>query len=399
MIDVQDPRRCCACLACVQVCPVSCIAVKRDEEGFPYPEADAGGCIGCGLCEKVCPYLSSVSSGEWDRSRRPLQLWAVWNKDEELRKESSSGGVFSALAEKVLAKGGRVFGAAFNEDWQVCHRVVDNARDLAALRSSKYVQSDTGHTFSEAKALLEEGRPVLYSGTPCQIAGLRSFLHQDYPHLYLVDFVCHGVPSPGVWDSYREEVRGSFGRVGGAMAEVHSVSFRDKGKGWRNYSLRIGTSAGTLAETRKENAWLQGFLNDLFLRPSCTVCPFKAFASRSDLTLSDFWTLGKYLKGRDDDKGASLLYVNTEKGRRILEESADLLDRTEVEKYKYPLVLFSPASYNPAQKIFYSHWHSGVSVSDSVKAALPRNPYRKKWRRFKQRLRQAFMRREKYRKG
>ena len=131
------------------------------------------------------------------------------------------------------------------------------------------------------------------------------------------------------------------------MAEVHSVSFRDKGKGWRNYSLRIGTSAGTLAETRKENAWLQGFLNDLFLRPSCTVCPFKAFDSRSDLTLSDFWTLGKYLKGRDDDKGASLLYVNTEKGRKILEESADLLDRTEVEKYKYPLVLFSPASYNP----------------------------------------------------
>ena len=199
MINIEDKKQCCGCSACVQRCPKQCIVMKEDEEGFLYPVADKDVCIDCNLCEQVCPVLRQREE------REPLDVYAAFNKNEEVRMQSSSGGVFTALAESIIKEGGVVFGARFNEDWEVVHDYVETVEGLSAFRGSKYVQSRIGCTFSQAEQFLKQGRKVLFSGTPCQIAGLKLFLRKEYENLLSVDFICHGVPSPGVWRQYLNE--------------------------------------------------------------------------------------------------------------------------------------------------------------------------------------------------
>ena len=199
MIEIKEKAFCCGCNACVQRCPKQCISMHEDEEGFLYPRVDKTICIECGLCEKVCPVINQ------NEPRKPLKVYAAYNKDEKIRRESSSGGVFTAIAEQVIDEGGIVFGACFDENWEVKHDYTETKEGLKAFRGSKYVQSRIKDNYQKAEHYLKEGRKVLFSGTPCQIAGLKKYLCKEYENLLTVDFICHGVPSPKVWRMYLNE--------------------------------------------------------------------------------------------------------------------------------------------------------------------------------------------------
>lgn len=200
MISITSKEMCCGCAACEQRCPKSCIVMREDEEGFLYPQTDMSKCIDCGLCEKVCPVLNQ---GE---KRKPLYVYAAKNKNPQIQLYSSSGGVFTHIAEQIIQNNGVVFGARFDENWAVKHDYTETLEGLAAMRGSKYVQSRIGSTYQQAKDFLEAGRLVLFSGTPCQIRGLKLFLAKEYENLLTVDLVCHGVPSPEIWRQYLHEI-------------------------------------------------------------------------------------------------------------------------------------------------------------------------------------------------
>ena len=343
MIRISDSSRCCGCSACVQRCPKQCISLREDAEGFLYPEVDTSHCVNCGLCEQVCPELHA------DAERQPLQTFAAINPDAGVRLASSSGGVFTALAEVVIDAGGVVFGAAFDAHWEVRHRYAETREELAAFRGSKYVQSVIGDTFLQAERFLKSGRQVLFSGTPCQIAGLRRFLRRDYDLLLCVDFICHGVPSPGVFRVYLAEKMAKIARKGeekyrfafstipsipkaDALAarlgcRIEDIRFRDKTNGWKKYRFALSLSKASAAGEKiqfcalngfTENAFMQAFLRDLILRPSCYACPAKCFRSGSDLTLGDYWGVEHEAPHLDDDGGTSLVFVNSERGQHFL---------------------------------------------------------------------------------
>ena len=196
MIAIKEKHNCCGCSACVQVCPKQCIRMYADNEGFLYPQVNSTICIDCGLCEKVCPVINQ------NKPNVPLSVYAAKNINEEVRIKSSSGGIFTLLAEQIISEGGVVFGARFNENWEVVHDYTETIDGLESFRGSKYVQSSISDNFKVAKQFLKEGRKVLFSGTPCQIAGLKKFLQKEYENLLTMEVVCHGVPSPMVWRDY-----------------------------------------------------------------------------------------------------------------------------------------------------------------------------------------------------
>lgn len=309
---------CTGCGACAQVCPEACITMQRDAEGFAYPHIDADRCTECGLCESVCP-----ASGDWralhETARQPT-LYAAWHLDDEVRRKSSSGGVFTALARAMLDEGGVVYGAGFDDMLQLRHVGITGEEGLTALRGSKYLQSDTGATFREAQSHLEAGRPVLYSGTPCQIAGLYAFLGNAPAGLVTVDFICHGVPSALLFERYLDDARG---RAGG---QIRRVDFRDKRRGWRRYHLTLCTTTGLeLSQPATRDPFQVGFLRNLCLRPSCHACPYACVQRVADITLGDFWAIGRCHPELDDDQGVSEVLLNTPQGQQMFEACRDQL--------------------------------------------------------------------------
>lgn len=356
MISIRDKKDCCGCQSCAQRCPKQCISMHYDSEGFLYPKVEEDICVNCGLCEKVCPELKP------NKVRKPIEVLAAKNADENVRRQSSSGGVFTVLAELVIQDGGVVFGARVGVDGTVYHDYVDTKENLALLRGSKYVQSDTRKAFKDVEVFLKQGRKVLYSGTPCQIAGLRCFLRKNYENLLTVDFICHGVPSPGVFKTYlRDEVAICTARQGGGKntvllpciplvtesdglwensVKIQSVSFRDKRNGWKKYGFALSFSEASAEGENSvllsysplnENPFLLGFLRNLYLRPSCYVCQFKQLKSGSDITLGDFWGICSLMPDIDDDGGISAVTVNTEKGYAALHHTDVVLYSTTYE--------------------------------------------------------------------
>lgn len=343
MISITRKQDCCGCNACAQICPKQCITMQEDDEGFLYPRVDTENCIDCHLCEKICPVSNHGTE------RKPLKVYAAINKDEEVRKQSSSGGIFTALAEQVIKQGGVVFGARFDERWQVKHDYTETMEGLAAFRGSKYVQSQIGNSYQEAERFLKAGRKVLFSGTPCQIAGLRNYLRKEYDNLLTVDFICHGVPSPMVWRRYlKEEVARQCDRKNSVSAHpiheedvlVEGISFRDKTMGWKKYSfaLTLSTTNGSgdkiqfcSCSPMTKNEYLRGFMSNVYLRPSCYSCAFKCLKSKSDITLGDFWNIRLYNKHLDDNQGLSLMLLNNSKGLCL----ANAI-RSEVAFYSIP---------------------------------------------------------------
>ncbi|MDD7259841.1 MAG: Coenzyme F420 hydrogenase/dehydrogenase, beta subunit C-terminal domain [Eubacteriales bacterium] len=309
MVNVTRKEDCCGCAACVQVCPKSCIAMVRDAEGFDYPKADSERCISCGLCEKVCP----VSHAQAEPAGEP-KAFAAYGPDKD-RAESSSGGIFAQLARQTLAQGGLVFGAAMAEDGKTAvHMAIDGEGDLPRLQGSKYLQSHMGNCFRQAKEALDVGRAVLFTGTPCQIEGLLHFLGRDYENLVTADVICHGVPSEKLWQKYLNYQQHRYG------SRVTRVSFRDKRQGWKSFSMALTFENGKqYAKKLYFDTYLQLFLQDLCLRPSCYACPSRKKHRVSDLTLGDFWGCDRVCPEMDDDTGLSLVLIHSEKGQRAFD--------------------------------------------------------------------------------
>lgn len=321
MVEIVDKHLCCGCAACVQRCPKHCISLKEDGEGFLYPEVDRDVCVNCGICEKVCPVLNVNSN------KRPLHVYAVKNNNEQQRLNSSSGGVFIALAERIIDDGGVVFGCRYDNKWEVYHCKAETKEELIPLMRSKYLQSRIENTYKEAEGVLKKGVKVLFVGTPCQIAGLKLFLRKNYDNLITVDFICHGVPSPGIWRLYLQSIKAKQG-LGASI--ISDINFRNKRNfGWKKFGFTIdgkfsvedSVASCLLSNIAVENPFMRGFLSNIYLRPSCYQCPTKNGSSMSDLTIADYWCIDKILPNYfDDDKGTSLVFVNSFFGMKLLEK-------------------------------------------------------------------------------
>ena len=307
MIHLAAAVDCTACAACVSVCPKQCISMREDREGFLQPKIDTTLCIECHRCEKVCPILNPIAIPNDFETK----AYAAINKDDEVRAQSSSGGVFFPLAQWVINQGGVVFGARWNEKWEVVHDYAEDIEGVKAFMRSKYVQSVVGDTLKQAKSFLEAGRWVLYSGTPCQIGGLKSYLGKEYEKLVTVDLICHGVPSPGVWRSYLKDY---FGKE-----KIVDINFRDKRDGWLGFQcVTTTTTTTTYCEKQMENPYFRGFLTNVYLRNSCYNCHFRQYHRTSDITLADYWGIEKICPDMHDNKGTSVVLAHTEKGENVL---------------------------------------------------------------------------------
>lgn len=305
-LDIIPIKDCCGCEACANICPKSCITMQPDEQGFMHPIIDEAVCINCDLCRKACPILGEKSVGVAPK------VIACKNRNDNIRSNSSSGGIFTALAEHIINDGGVVYGAAFNMQMEVGHQRIESIEELSALRGSKYTQSRIGDCLTRAKKDLSNGRKVLFTGTPCQIGGLRSYLGKNYEGLYCIEVVCHGIPSPAIFRHYLNSLETKAG------SKISEFNFRDKTESWQQYSIRVKFENGALIHQRgAENPFQRGFIADLYTRPSCTACQFKKFASGADITLGDFWGSGIFGKEYNDDRGISLVCVNSDKGEKL----------------------------------------------------------------------------------
>ena len=303
---------CCGCYACQSICPKNAITMISNIEGFLYPSVNHSKCINCGLCAKSCPSLAPIKN-----SNSPKAFAAI-NKDESVRLQSSSGGIFTAIAQKVIKEGGIVFGAKFAEDFSVVHGWTDSLDGLKAFQGSKYVQSVIGTSYIDCKAFLEQARTVLFTGTPCQIQGLKKYLlapgnKQINPaNLLTIDLICHGVPSNKIWQkykSYRESL---------ASSQVVKTAFRRKNDGWKQYSMSF-TYANDIEYCTSfyKDAYFKIFLTNIALRRSCYNCPFRLLNRPGDITLADFWGIEKVCPELDDNKGTSLVILHSGRGQEV----------------------------------------------------------------------------------
>lgn len=325
MVEITDKLNCSGCHSCVNVCPKKCITMISDQEGFWYPKIDKEKCIDCGLCEKRCPILNDM------RVNNDSKAYACYNLDEEIRKESSSGGIFTLLATNIIDRGGIVYGAAFNHNYEVEHTKITNKKKLNKLRGSKYVQSKIGGVYAEIKELLNQEKIVYFSGTPCQIDGLLCFLDKKYDNLICQDIVCHGVPSPKIWKHYLKQFN---------IEKDANILFRDKSTGWDSYSFTI-KQKNKFTQLSSDNEFMKVFLKDLCLRPSCYDCHSKSLHRNSDITLADFWGVKEVCPELYDNKGTSLVFINSKEGQMIFDKIIPYIKYQEVDIKK-------AAEYNPS---------------------------------------------------
>lgn len=375
MINITNKSQCCGCEACRSVCPKNCISMKADKEGFVYPQVDLSQCIDCKLCEKVCPVLHPISS-----TKVPF-VYAGINNDTNIRLQSSSGGIFTLIAEQTLQKNGVVFGACFDEQWNVVHRYTETKDGLSRFRGSKYVQSHIGNSFIQAKRFLDAGREVLFSGTPCQIAGLKNFLRKPYQNLLTVDVICHGVPSPKVWRKYLYEsvCKAYHIRRGSSFSladKITDISFRSKEYGWKTFHVKIGFQNGRKEVTPfYNNTYMNVFLSNLSLRPSCYACPTKLHHTQSDITLADFWGVDRLHPEIDDDKGCGLILVHNDHALSLL-KSLDC--QLQEQKLDEVIAFNSNIIYSVKEPVnrnfFYMIFHK-INLVSAYKASTSSAPF------------------------
>ncbi len=335
MIKIEKNTDCNGCYACYNACPVRCITMETDKEGFWYPAVDSNKCIKCKQCVLKCPLINK-------KHKDPESLkiaYAVNHINDKVRKESSSGGVFTAIAEYVLNNGGVVFGVMMDENREIRHSYVDNVNELIKFKTSKYVQSKVDVTFEQAKSFLESGKLVLFTGTPCQIGGLYSYLDKEYDNLITHDIICHGVPSPLIWKYYVKHLEKN------SKSRITDVNFRYKGNSWVFFKFKTVFQDGKVRiENRNNNPFVRAFMKNLTLRPSCYDCSFKTKKRQADFTLADFWGVDYIAPEFNDDKGTSLFLVHTEKGIEALEKISNQLKIVKVD-YENSTNL-NPAMFN-----------------------------------------------------
>lgn len=311
---------CTGCEACASICPQNCIQMQSDEEGFLRPVINENQCIKCNLCRKTCPINKKRSNA----SIEP-ETFAARIKDKKIRARSSSGGLFSAFANRILARKGIVIAAGFDRDFQVVHKVCKDSSELDELRRSKYVQSRIGNVYLEAKDLLESGKQVLFCGTSCQVAGLKAYLGKEYENLYTLDFICHGTPSPLAYKKYLDYLRNKY------QSEISEVNFRSKARGWHTYSFDVRFVDGSeYSKSSSEDYFMRSFIMNMNLRPSCYQCYFKSMQKQSDITIADFWGAEHVVNDWNDDTGISIVFIHSNKGKNIFLSSMDEIEVKEV---------------------------------------------------------------------
>lgn len=323
MIEISDKSDCCGCTACASICAHSAITMEKDALGFRFPKVNNDLCTNCGLCERICQFKQSYN--RFDNFDISEIFLARFNDTTQLKK-SQSGGVFYAIARNVIQIGGIVYGAAFNEVWDVTHQRIDNQTDLEKLRMSKYVQSDMQGVFTSVKKDLSSNKIVLFSGTPCQISGLKSYIPiRLHYNLYCIDIICHSVPSPQIWEDYIKYIKEK------RKKGIVDIKFRDKSFGWHGARESFKYDDGSV-EYRRTNNTL--YFKLLSIRESCTKCPYTNLKRVGDLTLGDFWGLpldSKY----EDNQGVSLVLVNSEKGVNLLNQISDCCIIEPGENYNF----------------------------------------------------------------
>jgi len=346
---------CSGCGACFNICPVNAISMQENNEGFLYPVIDEDKCTNCGLCAKRCPILSERKNS----NKKDPECYAVMAKDE-IRSMSSSGGMFTLLADYILEQGGYVCGAAYNNDWSVSHIIVDNKEDLSKLRGSKYLQSNTEKCYTEIKKLLNSNKKVLFTGCPCQVAGLYAYLEKDYDNLLTMDIFCNGVPSPGLWQKYLNEFKNK---------KIFNINFRNKKLiGWSCSKVTITTEKGNIVT----NTFTQGFHPALINRKSCSDCKFSKYPRYSDISVGDFWGINSIAEGLNDNKGTSIVLLNSTKGEYYF---------NAINSYKKKQLIVLPEEYNNGRLInsskehynrdkFFKNYNDKISVEENIQKNL-----------------------------
>ena len=318
MEKIVEKSECTGCTACYSICPRHAIEMKEDENGFKYPVIDKNKCIDCGLCKKTCPVLNKKSNIAINK------CYVGYNKDIEIQEKSSSGGIFDIIAKEILKDNGLVLGAAFDENNKLKHFIVNNLDGLEKLRGSKYLQSDLNDVFKQIKDNIKN-RKILFVGVPCQVAGLKAYLNKDYDNLICIDLICHGVPTPKLFDKYVKELEEKNND------KLINYNFRDKSTGWDSYSNSATFKNKVVKELQSNNDYMKLFLSDVALRESCYNCNFKLGNKYSDITLGDFWGVKNYYPEMYNKKGVSAIIVNTEKGKDIIKNISNKLEFKECQ--------------------------------------------------------------------
>lgn len=361
MIKIQEKNKCNGCKACIQKCKFNALSLNIDDEGFWYPSVNEVLCQQCGVCVKVCPELNPVEVSNESK------IYAAYCTDYNKRMESASGGIFALIAETILCDDGVVYGAAFDENWCLKHVCVTDKEELVKLKGSKYIQSDIGNTFQDAERYLKQGVQVLFSGTPCQIQGLKKYLGKDYNNLMTIDLFCHGVPSPEVWRDYVSLVSKERRLVG--------FSQRDKTHGVSKAPMVFTFDNGDVEiEKYTENLFVRGFIDNLYLRPSCYDCSFKGINRCSDITLGDFWGIEKEHPGFSDDYGVSAVIIHTEKGKGYFARISDHIEKIEstiASVTKENPCVIEPVTLNPKRNDFFVIWKK-VGLKKAIKKLTKR---------------------------
>lgn len=354
--------------------------MEEDSEGFNYPTVDKDKCVDCKLCEKVCPIINKdkIVQGSDEENN----TYVAYTKNETVRKSSSSGGMFTELAENVLNKNGVVFGSAFDENLNAHHIMIDNISDLEKLRGSKYIQSQIESTYKEAEKLLKDGKLVLFSGVACQIAGLKSYLRKDYDNLLTVDVLCHGVPSGKVWRKYIDEKQKKYN------SKVKEFTFRNKDNGWKLYTVKQKYDNNKeVGCPFNQDPYMQLFLGEICLRPSCYYCRFKDIKRPSDITLGDSWGILDYMPDMDDNMGASVVIVHTEKGVKLLNAVKDnlIIRKAQLDKALPPTADSRKSVLpHPNREKFFVELDKNVTVeklSNLVRDRFPQPGFKTKIKR------------------
>ena len=363
MPKLCDTLSCSGCTACANACPKECISMVADDEGFLRPHVDMTQCVDCGLCQRACPVLHPPTLPD----RQP-QLLAVLNKDEQDRSRAASGGMFILLAQQIIHKGGVVFGAAFEPDFSVAHCAAETEADLYRFCGPKYTQSVISDSYQQALSFLKQGRQVLFSGTPCQIMGLRTFLGKDYPDLLTVDIICHGIPSPAVWQRYIQDRCRKDGED-----RPDFITFRSKDNGWTKYEVVFRYPQNEYRIHHGQDPFMRGFLKDLYLRPSCHRCIAKGTRRVADITLADLWGAAKICPELFDDKGTSLVMLHSEKAKAIWDAIGHKIQSAPVgeEAIAYNSAAIRSVVPHPNRSLFFQRFRDHEDLSSLILELTP----------------------------